>query len=324
MIYVNTGSQDPAFNFAVEAYFMTEKPQVDTVFLFWHTQPTVMLGKFQNSYKELNLAAIQEDGVQVVRRQTGGGTIYTDLGGWQFSFITPGKRTGIDFRPFMEPIVAALETLGIQAEFNSRNDLTVAGQKFSGNAQASQGDFTLHHGSLLYDTDLARMVRYCRPPVYKLKAKGIDSIQSRTTNLIDYLPERWSSQTFADKMLSLLLKSETETYSLTAEDKARVNQIADQKFRSWDWTYGKNPAFSLQREAHTPGGQIEIALEIKNGLIEGCQIQGDFFSAVDLGQFVQALKGLPYQREALADFIFEQFPNLIHNVSSEKILDIFI
>lgn len=322
MIVVDMGSKDPYFNFAVEDYFLTEKPQKETVFLFWQTRPTVMLGRFQNAYQELNLAAVERDGVQVVRRQTGGGTIYTDEGGWQFSFILPQKAEQIDFGQFLDPIVQALAALGVHASYNSRNDLEIDGKKISGNAQCGRGDYTLHHGSLLYATDLSKMATYLNVPAHKLKSKGIRSVKSRTTNISEQLDEPWSSEGFAQKMIAEVLKAGSQRYALTAEDRSKIEQIADKKWRSWDWNFGKNPSFSIQHKGHFAGGLLEIALEVEHGKIKACQFSGDFFSAQGLEGFVAELIGLPYERGAI-ERLLRAYPDLIYRIGSEEILATF-
>lgn len=324
MIYVETASRSPYFNFAVEEYFMTEKPQSDTVFLFWQTEPTVMLGKFQNSYKELNLANIEADQVNVVRRQTGGGTIYTDRGGWQFSFILPEKSEQINFGQFMDPIIAALADLGIQAEYNSRNDLVIEGRKISGNAQCSRGNFTLHHGSLLYATDFSKMASYLNVPEHKLKSKGINSVRSRTANIQSFCPEQWHSEEFAERMIAAILANGAEKRQLTTADIEACEKIANEKFRSWEWTYGKNPAFTMIRSRVFTGGLLEISLEVKAGKISACSFQGDFFSAKGVEELVEELIGTPYQKAALENVILQnKYENLIHKITPLEILSCF-
>lgn len=322
MIYINTQSNDPFYNFALEEYFCMQKGQNETVFLLWQTSPTVMLGNFQNSYKELNMLAIERDLVHVVRRNTGGGTIYTDLGGFQFSFIMKGVSELIDFGKYMDPIVEALADLGIKAEYNSRNDLAVNGKKISGNAQCTKGNYTLHHGSLLYDTDFSKMGEYLKPPDYKIKAKGIQSVRERTTNISEHLTEKWTPVEFQEQLIAGILKRGATTYVLNEVDKEAIEQIADEKFRSWDWTFGRNPAFTIEKGRQFAGGYVEIALDVKNGLIENCRISGDFFSAGGVKQIEEALIQQPFECECVGKILLHpKFEDLIYQIAQMDLLE---
>ena len=146
MIYIETGSTDVYYNFGLENYFTVEKRLPDTVFLFWRTTPTLMVGKYQNILEEINKPYADAHGIHLVRRMSGGGTIYTDLGGWQFSFIQHREAGEIEFGQYIAPVIGALEEMGVTASFNGRNDLTIDGRKFSGNAQYRLGDCIVHHG----------------------------------------------------------------------------------------------------------------------------------------------------------------------------------
>ena len=159
MIYIETGSTDVCYDFALEYYFTLEKRLSDTVFLFWRTTPTLMVGKYQNVLEEVDKPYADAHGIRIVRRMSGGGTIYTDLGGWQFSFIQHRETGEIEFSQYIMPVLEALEEMGVHAAFNGRNDLTIQGRKFSGNAQYRLGGCIVHHGSLLFDTDVQKMHR---------------------------------------------------------------------------------------------------------------------------------------------------------------------
>lgn len=321
MIFIEVDSMDPSVYFALEEYLCLEKKFTATCFFLWRTQPTVMLGNFQNSYKELNLPAIERDQVQVIRRNTGGGTIYTDPGSLQFSFVMPGQDDYINFTRYMDPIIAALANLGIEATYNSRNDLAIAGKKISGNAQCTKGNYTLHHGSLLYATDFSKMADYLRPPAYKIEAKGIQSVRERTANISQFLSEQWSVAEFRQRLIHEILQQAVTTYTLTAEDYQAIQTIADQKFRSWEWTYGKNPQFSVEKGQKFTGGYLEISLDVKAGRIQACQLAGDFFSAGDVTELESALVDQPFEKTSLTRVIDQpRFQQLLYNISTQDIL----
>ena len=188
MIYIETGSTDVCYDFALEYYFTLEKRLSDTVFLFWRTTPTLMVGKYQNVLEEVDKPYADAHGIRIVRRMSGGGTIYTDLGGWQFSFIQHRETGEIEFSQYIMPVLEALEEMGVHAAFNGRNDLTIQGRKFSGNAQYRLGGCIVHHGSLLFDTDLQQMEAATTVDRYKIVSKGIQSVRDRVTNIAEHLP----------------------------------------------------------------------------------------------------------------------------------------
>ncbi|MGL4911849.1 MAG: lipoate--protein ligase family protein, partial [Romboutsia sp.] len=249
MIYVENNFTDPYFNFALEYYLMNEKDLGDdTIFMFWRTNPTVMIGKFQNTIEEINAKYVEENNVNIVRRITGGGTIYTDMNGWQFSFINKNSKSHeIDFGTFIEPIVKALKKQGIDAYFNSRNDLMIDGKKFSGNAQYIRDNKRLHHGSILFDTDVEAIVKSITVAEEKIISKGIKSVRERVANIKDYFKEDIDALEFKEIMLSSLLEDSKMTYRLKEVDINRVEEIANTKFRTWEWNYGNSPKFNITK-----------------------------------------------------------------------------
>lgn len=198
MIYIETGSTDVYYNFGLENYFTVKKRLPDTVFLFWRTTPTLMVGKYQNVLEEINKPYADAHGIHLVRRMSGGGTIYTDLGGWQFSFIQHKEAGEIEFGQYIAPVIGALGEMGVRASFNGRNDLTIDGRKFSGSAQYRLGDCIVHHGSLLFDTDIRQMAEATTPDSYKITSKSIKSVRDRVTNISDHLPVPMDPETFKE------------------------------------------------------------------------------------------------------------------------------
>jgi len=162
-------STDANFNFALEKYAIEELDIADSYFMFWRTTPTLMIGRYQNTLAEINMPFAKANNINIVRRITGGGTIYTDMNGWQFSFIN--KQAGgkeIEFETYTRPIIDALHSIGVAAEKSGRNDLVIDGRKFSGNAQYKRKDVMLHHGSILFDTNIENLVRAITPDDEKL------------------------------------------------------------------------------------------------------------------------------------------------------------
>lgn len=240
MIYIDNTSLDPYFSFALEYYLTTEKTFPDsTVAMLWRTSPTLMVGKYQNALEEINKAYAEEREIQIVRRMSAGRTIYTDLGSWQFSFITKNEGKPIGFEEYTGFLVRALSGLGIQAEYNGRNDLVIDGKKFSDNAQYVHNGYTVHHGSLLYATNIEEMVKSTAVDEFKIISKGIRSVMERVTNISDHLSEPMATLDFKKAMVESFLENQGSVYELREEDIRRCQELASEKFRSWEYIYGE-------------------------------------------------------------------------------------
>lgn len=324
MIYIENNSTNPYYNFALEYYLIHEKNLPDNqIFIFWRTQPTVMIGRYQNTLEEINEKYVRDNNINVVRRITGGGTIYTDMGGWEFSFITRGKAGQIDFNKYIEPIIGSLKKLGVAAEFNSRNDLVIKNKKFSGNAQCISNSYTLHHGSLLFDTDLEQMVRCLTVDDYKIISKGIKSVRERVTNISDHLLEPLDTLVFRELMVKSIMNNSDNEYILTDEDNKRINEIAKEKFESWQWNYGKSPEFNITKTGRFEGGKIEFKLDVNKGIIESCSMYGDFFGNVNVSKFCDSLTGCEYNRESVKSALEkQQAEHTFHNISFDELIDV--
>mgnify|MGYP000956186103 CR=1 FL=1 len=324
MIYINNTSTNPFFNFALEYYLMNEKKLPEnTVFLFWRTEPTLMIGRYQNTIEEINEKYVKKNKINVIRRISGGGTIYTDLGGWQYSFITKGKAEQIDFNKYVTPIVEALNKIGVGAEFNSRNDLVINNRKFSGNAQCMISDYTLHHGSLLFNTDLGEMIKSITVDEYKIISKGIKSVKERVTNIADHLKEPMDSMKFKELMVQSVMRGSKNEYKLTDEDIRRVNEISKNKFEMWEWNYGKSPKFNITKTGRFNGGKMEFKLDVNGGIIERCTVYGDFFGTVDINSFCNVLMGCKYNKESIKEALEKNnMQNVFYDINYLNLIDV--
>lgn len=326
MIYINSNSTSPYFNFALEEYLLTKKdlPE-DKIFLFWRTSPTVMVGRYQNTYNEINEKYIKENNINVVRRNSGGGAIYTDNGAWQFTFIDKNyKEDSISFEKFTRPIIEALKRENIDASFNSRNDLLINNKKFSGNAQYRKNNAILHHGSILFNTDIKSMVESLTVAEDKIIAKGIKSVRERVINVSEVMKDDISSEDFKDIMLNSLLKNST-TYTLTEKDLEKINKIKEEKFESWDWNYGKNPLFNINKCKRFEGGRVDFKLDIKNGIIKNCCIEGDFFANKDISTLERALLNCKYMKDDINNVLEKiKVENYFHKITKDNLLECLI
>lgn len=327
MTYIEHDNTDPCFNFGAEEYFMGEKDiGDDNLFMFWRTKPTLMIGRFQNTVEEINVAYAEENGLQIVRRNSGGGTIYTDEKTWQFSFIVKNyDKNACGFRHFTEPIVEAMQNAGLRAEFGGRNDLFIEGKKVSGNAQFRRQNAMVHHGSILFATDLEALVKSISVSDDKIVSKGIKSVRERVTRIADHLKEPMDEAAFRDFMVKSILRTGTSVYRPSSFDIRRIEEIADKKFRTWEWNYGSSPAFNIERKKRFASGGITVNLSVSKGIIDTCKIYGDFFASGDIEAVEKALCGIPYEKSALASLIAEQqLHTAFYSLGAEELLESLI
>ena len=325
MIYIDSRSTDANFNFALERYAMEELDVGKEYFLFWRTVPTLMIGRFQNTLAEINMPFAKEHNINIVRRISGGGTIYTDMNGWQFSFIVKepaGKDTA--FFTFTKPILAALHALGVNAEASGRNDLVIGGRKFSGNAQYSRKDVVLHHGSLLFDTDLGQLVRALNVDDEKIVAKGIQSVRQRVTNIAEHLDQTMTSLEFRDVMLKYLL-ADMDTYTLTDKDIHRINEIKHEQFDSWEWNFGADPKFNITKENRFAGGKLMVRAFVENGRITDIHFYGDFFAKEGLDALEKSLIGCAYEENAIKNALHSgNAQDCFYKITRDEVLSCII
>ena len=320
MIYIETGSTDVYYNFGLEYYFTVEKRLPDTVFLFWRTDPTLMVGKYQNVLEEINKPYADAHGIKIVRRMSGGGTIYTDPGGWQFTFIQHHDADEIQFQQYIVPIIDALKELDVHASFNGRNDLTIDGKKFSGNAQYRLADCIVHHGSILFDTNIEQMVASTTVDSYKILSKSIKSVRDRVTNIAEHLSAPMSPEQFKEIMVRHIMGGSRQVYQVTPQDDARIRQLAREKFDNWQSIYGADPKFNIERTGRFSGGKIQFKIDVQKGVIRHAAVYGDFFSTVDAETICAALVGCRYERSAvLQALVTHHIDGSIYRISAQEI-----
>lgn len=288
--------------------------------MLWQSAPTLVVGKFQNTFEEINLRYAEEKGIAVVRRMSGGGTVYQDEGECQFAFIDYDAPQGIDFASYLKPIVACLRNLGVDASFSGRNDLLAGGRKFSGNAQYRIKNTTVHHGTLLFDTDISEMVAATAPDPYKIESKSIKSVRERVVNLRELLPDM-DMPAFREHIAAAVAGTHRPSYALTVEDNRRIEQIADEIFRPWEFRFGKNPRFDVVKAGHFTGGSLEFRLRIERGRIAQAALFGDFFSESGTAQITDALIGLPYRTEDIRKALLP-FEHTVYGVTAEEMAEL--
>ena len=269
MIYIETHSTDPTWNLAFEEYCLRELVQFERILLLWQNDNAIIIGRYQNAESEINLEAARSLDTKIVRRPSGGGAVYHDLGNLNYTFIYPiDGLNRLDISVYAGPMVKALNQIGVPAEIKGRNDLLLEGKKISGTAQRIQKGRLMHHGTLLYDSDLDSLESVLQVDKAKVASKGIASIRSRVTNIKDYLPEgRFKDvKAFWQALLDAFDEEEPLTrFELTPEMLVEVEKLQKEKYQSWDWNFGKAPAFEYKNSQRYPFGKLEIQANIKKG-----------------------------------------------------------
>jgi lipoate-protein ligase A len=239
----------------------------------------------------------------VIRRLSGGGAVYHDLGNLNFTFIVRQQEGSnvLDFRKFTEPIIRALRHLGVQAKFNSRNDLSIDGKKFSGNAQFIQKGKCLHHGTLLFNTNLDDLEKALRVSNDKIESKGIKSIRGRVTNILPHTTHPVSIENFKQLLINEFIEQgeNIQYYRLTMNDQQKIEELANNRYRTWEWNYGESPFFTIKKKSCFEFGKIEAWLDIDQGIIKTCKFYGDFFGRDDKSDIEEMLVGCRYEEKFL-------------------------
>lgn len=310
MLFIdNKGITDPRINLAIEEYALKCLDLSDSYLLFYINEPSIIIGKNQNTIEEINTGYVEEQNIHVVRRLSGGGAVYHDKGNLNFSFITKDDGESFhNFKKFTEPVVQALAKLGVKAEMSGRNDIIANdGRKISGNAQFSTKGRMFSHGTLLFDSEIDSVVSALRVRKDKIESKGIKSVRSRVANISEYLEEKITVEQFREVLLQNIFDGidPIPTYELKEKDWEKINEISKERYQNWDWNYGKSPKFNYQHSHRFPVGQIDVRLEVQKGTIENCKIYGDFFGVGDVEEIEQALIGIRYEKEELEKALHE-------------------
>ncbi len=324
-LYLETGSTDPAYNLAFEEIVLTERPDGHYL-LLWQNDNTVVIGRNQNAEAEIDRSFVEAHHIRVVRRTTGGGAVYHDLGNLNYSFITDVEDADrLTLERFTKPLLAALRGLGLRAEASGRNDILIEGRKVSGTAQRLFGRRILYHGCLLFDSDPAMVAGALRPDPAKLQAKGTKSVQSRIGNIRTFLRAMGRDMdlpAFWQYLRGALAQEVTET-QLTPAELSHVAALQRDKYDTWEWNFGRSPQFDVTRAARFAGGSLEVGLSVERGSITRIAFHGDFLGLSSLRPLTAALTGCPYRRETVAS-VLERFPlpQLFGGIREDEILQV--
>lgn len=327
MLFIdNQGITDPRINLAIEEYALNNLDINETYLLFYINQPSIIIGRNQNTIEEINTEYVEKNNIIVVRRLSGGGAVYHDLGNLNFSFITKDDGESFhNFLKFTEPVIEALKELGVNAELSGRNDIQVGGRKISGNAQFSTKGRMFSHGTLMLDSEIENVVSALKVKKDKIESKGIKSIRSRVANISEFLDEKMPMEQFRQLLLSSIFggSENIQEYKLTDEDWEKIYKLSEERYQNWEWNYGKSPKFNLQHTHRFPVGGIDVRLEVNKGIIENCKIYGDFFGVGNVQDIEEKLTGIRYERSdidsALKDINVKHY---FGNITKEELIDL--
>ena len=289
---------NPVRNLAMEAYLLETVPEDACVFYLWQNAHTVVIGRNQNAWKECRVATLREDGGHLVRRLSGGGAVYHDLGNLNFTFLLPERE--YDLARQQEVILRAVRSFGLDARVTGRNDIEIDGRKFSGNAFYRHAGRAYHHGTLLLHVDTERMGRYLNADPAKLAGKGVDSVRARVVNLCDLQP-----RITVDAMRTALIQAFGEVYGgrprdvdRNLMDESRLRAL-EARFGSWDWSFGRPIPFTWRAARRFAWGELEICFEVEGGRVKRCACYSDAMDERLAPRIAERLTGCALSGKAL-------------------------
>ena len=316
MIYIETKRKNAAFHFSVEEYMMQNHQFNEPLMMIWQTDKCVMLGCNQLAEAEIDIDFANREKIQITRRSSGGGTIYTDLGTLLYTMILPNSSgeysQEVAKGTITKMIVDALNCMGLPANPEGRNDILLDGKKISGLAQYARNDRICTHGSLLYDTDLETLTRVLRVDEDKIHSKAIRSVRSRVANLKEFMESPCSTQFFWGLLKRELFKSrEVNEYRLSEHDLAEIDKIFQTKYANPSWVFGRTPNFSFHNSKRFAGGKVEVFLNVEKGFVTTCSIRGDFLGTIPIYGLERVFEKKLFQqqvfREALVGVLIQPY-----------------
>lgn len=296
MLTVQNLSHDPFYNQAFEEYIY-QTYQDDDIFLLWQNSPAVVVGSYQNICREVHVEALRQRGIPVVRRISGGGTVYHDLGNVNYTYIIR-TNGALDYDAVLSPVIAALNAIGVPARKNRTCDIAIGDLKISGSAQRMIKGRLLHHGTLLFSSDLGvldQITTHRKNDCFQ--SRGTQSAICTVTNIQEHLESPMTIEEFQDRLLRQMVPPGSLHLTLTQEQEAEVCRLRDEKYRSWEWTWGKTPAFTYEKSGYFCGAPIRVAYQAKGGIVSGAVID---CAAIDGALATQLLNGSRLDPEGFA------------------------
>ena len=306
MLFIdNRDITDARVNLALEEYVLRNRMGADDYLLFYINAPSIIIGRNQNTIEEVNPDVVSSHGITVVRRISGGGAVYHDLGNLNFSFMTPSVHGRFNrYELFTRPVIEVLCELGVPAELGGRNDILAGGRKISGNAQFARPDRMFSHGTLLFDSNLDDVTAALVPRPGKVESKGVKSIRSRVANITEFLGEPITVIELRERIIERIFgtrdRAAVPTLELDDADWSEINALVQRKYGSWDWNYGENPRSNVQRSQRFAAGEIDVRINVERGRVAGVRIFGDFMGREDVAELEARMLGVPYDYASIA------------------------
>ncbi|MTI66606.1 MAG: lipoate--protein ligase [Firmicutes bacterium] len=324
MLIVENNSTNPYFNVASEEYLL--KNIHNDCFMLWRSNPSILVGKHQNTLSEINMEYIKNNKIPVIRRLSGGGTVFNDLGNINFTFIVKNKDNFYDFKYFANPIIEVLNNIGINAYFSGRNDMVINEKKFSGNAQYKYKNKILHHGTLLFNSNMNALSAAIKSRPEKFKGKSIKSVSSRVTNISEHLKTSISILDFKKLIVNYIFNKypNVNTYHFNEQDKKDIKNLVKNKYSTWEYNFGNSPKYSFNTEIKYPSGLVQACFNVKNGTMKNVRFYGDFFSREDVCVIENSLEGIPHSEESIRKKLsIFKLENYFHNLNIDNIIKLF-
>ncbi len=306
MLVIIDENTNPYFNLATEEFLFKEESFNQTIVRIWQNKPAIIVGKFQNTLNEINYDFVHENDIAIVRRITGGGAVYHDLGNINYTIIEQKQSSNIDFISFAQPIVKILEKYNIKAICSGRNDIHIENLKISGGAQTISNNRILHHGTLLFASDFNNMSKALNVSTNKLSAKGISSVKSRVGNISDFMTKKISTKYFFTDIQNYFLdQKDSNLYNFTPDQLLQIQDLVQKKYSLWEWNYGKSPDYNINRTIKYFWGELSILLLVQNDHIKDINVYGDFFSNHDLQNIFKIFIGKRYEKATIKEIILQ-------------------
>jgi len=322
MLCINLKSTDPYLNLATDEYIF--KHLKEDCFMLWRNDNAIIVGKHQNTLAEINLDYVNEKNIAVVRRLSGGGAVYHDLGNLNFSFTRTGENTEVvDFKRYTKPILEVLQELGVNAKFEGRNDLTIDGKKFSGNAEHVFKNKVLHHGTILFSSEMKDVSAALKISPLKYKDRAVKSIPKRVTNVMNHLKEKITLEEFTQKVMSHIIHTHKDCrpYKFSSKELEAIRKIRDEKYAQWEWNFGHSPKYNFRQGIRTKGGTVEMNLDVEKGIIKKAKIFGDFFGNKPIADIEEALKNCQHNQEQIKKRLSAfKVNDYFHQISTDDLI----
>lgn len=300
MLCIVSSNINPYFNLASEEYLL--KCFDKEIFLLYRNAPSIVVGKHQNTLAEINLPFVQERDIPVARRISGGGTVFHDLGNLNFAFFTNGKEGElVNYRKATEPVIEAMGKMGLNVSLGKRNELLIGGLKISGTASHVYKHRVLHHGTLLFSSEMGDLSSALLARQERFTDRAVKSVRSRVTNIRDHLRGALEVEEFQNKLFEYVLQSRegAEKYQYGEKDLKKIGELQESKFSTWEWNFGYSPKYQFNKSLPLGDGHVDFHMNVEKGIIRELKIDGDFISGLNIHELEEKLTGNIHDPESL-------------------------